>query len=77
MNRHPFEQCFQGACLFACGNQVAIQVIKVTRLFAQRCCQATTGGNLLLQAFYQRAHLPVFEAFADDVERLQQRNACL
>lgn len=73
--RHPLQQGFQGTGLFARGNQVAIQFIEVAWLFAQCCRQVVTGGDLLFQALYQRAHLSVFEAFADDVEGLQQRYA--
>ena len=77
MNRHALQQGFQCSGLFAGGHQVAKQLIEAARLFAQGVGQAGTCGNRLFQSLHQLTHSAVFEAFADDVEGLQQWNSGL
>ncbi|MCY1300032.1 hypothetical protein D9M70_495900 [compost metagenome] len=71
----PVEQGLQGAGLFAGVHQVAVEIVEVLGLLAQRTGEAVAGRHLLLEFVYQLAHPWVVEAFADDVEALQQRHA--
>ena len=75
MNRHALEQGFQGAGYFASCYQIAIQLIEVAGILTQGSGQGVAAGNVLFQRLHQFAQLQVFDAFADDVEGLQQRDA--
>ncbi|MNQ61473.1 hypothetical protein D3C85_757880 [compost metagenome] len=75
VGRDPFQQGVQRAGLFTGIHQIAVQLIEVLRLFAQGRGEAVAGRDFLFDLVHQRTHGRVIEAFADNVERLQQRYA--
>ncbi len=77
VGRDPVQQRVQGTGLLAGVYQVAVQLVEILRALAQRRGEAVASGDFLLHLVHQLAHVGVVEAFANDVERLQQRHASL
>lgn len=72
MGGDPFQQGIQGAGLFAGLHQIAVQLVKVARMSAQRCGQAGASLDVAFEAGQQLAHQRLDEALGNDFEGLQQ-----